>query len=88
MPVNRLEVEVTSETTAVLFGRQLPRTTSHVVVRETPVKQSHFEHLGTKQEQQKTYNDEHARATPLSPVVPSQPVVIRNENRNSGSQRL
>ena len=42
----------------------------------------HFEHLTAKQEQQKIYYDERARATPLSPVVPSQPVVIRNESTN------
>ena len=40
----------------------------------------HFKHLAAKQKQQKTYYDECARATPLSPVVPSQPVVIRNES--------
>ena len=46
------------------------------------MKADHFEHLGAKQEQQKTYYEERACATPLSPVVPSQPVVIRNESTN------
>ena len=48
----------------------------------------HFEHLTAKQEQQKTYYDERARATPLSPVVPRQPAVIRNKSTNRWDQPL
>ena len=48
----------------------------------------HFEHLAAKQEQQKTNYDERARATPLSPVVPSQPAVTETKARTSGNQQL
>ena len=67
-------IDGTSKSPAeLLFGRQLQ---DNLPGREA----DHFEHLAAKQEQQKTYYDERARTTSLSPVVPSQPVVIRNES--------
>ena len=65
----------------LLFGRQLQ---DHLPGRRArnAGEADHFEHLAAKQEQQKTYYDERARTTSLSPVVPSQPVVIRNESTN------
>ena len=65
----------------LLFGRQLQDNLPRRRARNAG-EADHFEHLAAKQEQQKTYYDERARATPLSPVVPSQPVVIRNESTN------
>ena len=65
----------------LLFGRQLQYNLPSCRARNAS-EADHFEHLAAKQEQQKTYYDERARATPLSPVVPSQPVVIRNESTN------
>ena len=65
----------------LLFGRQLQDNLQRRRAKNAG-EADHFEHLAAKQEQQKTYYDERARATPLSPVVPSQPVVIRNESTN------
>ena len=65
----------------LLFGRQLQDNLPRCRARNAG-EADHFEHLAAKQEQQKIYYDERARATPLSPVVPSQPVVIRNESTN------
>ena len=65
----------------LLFGRQLQDNLPRRRARNAG-EADHFAHLAAKQEQQNTYYDQHARRTPLSPVVPSQPVVIRNESTN------
>ena len=65
----------------LLFGRQLQDNLPRRRTRNAG-EADHFEQLAAKQEQQKTYYDERARATPPSPVVPSQPVMIRNESMN------
>ena len=65
----------------LLFGRQFQDNLPRRRARNTG-EADHFKHLTAKQEQQKTDYDERARATPLSPVVPSQPVMIRNESTN------
>ena len=65
----------------LLFGRQLQDNLRRRHARNAG-EADHFEHLAAKQEQQKTYYDKRARATPLNPVVPSQSVVIRKETTN------
>ena len=66
----------------LLLGRQLQDNLPRRQPRN-PNEADHFEHLVAKQQKQKQHHDEHARAKPLSPVVPSQPVVVRNPATNN-----
>ena len=59
----------------ILFGRQLHDNLPCCRPRKAEAAE-YFEHLNTKQQVQKVYYDRQAR--PLSPIVPGQPVTVRN----------